>query len=123
MIETLGMQMDLMGAHAVGLRNILAVTGDPPKMGTYPDATAVFDIDSVGLINFIQGMNRGVDFWKVDRRQDGALRGCRLQSRAVDMHHEAERFGRKVEAGYTSSRSPCSISTCWSVSSTHKVMV
>ena len=58
----LGMQMDLMGAHAVGLRNILAVTGDPPKMGTYPDATAVFDIDSVGLINFIQGMNRGVDF-------------------------------------------------------------
>ncbi|HCH62453.1 MAG TPA: bifunctional homocysteine S-methyltransferase/methylenetetrahydrofolate reductase, partial [Deltaproteobacteria bacterium] len=58
----LGMQMDLLGAHTLGLRNILAVTGDPPKMGTYPNATAVFDIDSIGLISFIQLLNRGLDF-------------------------------------------------------------
>ena len=96
----LGMQMDLMGAHAVGLRNILAVTGDPPKMGTYPDATAVFDIDSVGLINFIQGMNRGVDFsGKSIGGKTALFVGAGCNPGAVDMHHEAERFGRKVAAG------------------------
>ena len=96
----LGMQMDLMGAHAVGLRNILAVTGEPPKMGTYPDATAVFDIDSVGLINFIQGMNRGVDFsGKSIGGKTALFVGAGCNPGAVDMHHEAERFGRKVEAG------------------------
>src|SRR5690606_24855425 len=58
----LGMQMDLIGAHALGLRNVLAVTGDPPKMGSYPDATAVFDVDSIGLISFVQMLNRGLDF-------------------------------------------------------------
>jgi homocysteine S-methyltransferase len=96
----LGMQMDLMGAHAVGLRNILAVTGDPPKMGTYPDATAVFDIDSVGLISFIQGMNRGVDFSGEPIGGKTALFvGAGCNPGAVDMGFEAERFGRKVEAG------------------------
>ena len=96
----LGMQMDLMGAHAVGLRNILAVTGDPPKMGTYPDATAVFDIDSIGLINFIQGMNRGVDFsGQPIGGQTALFVGAGCNPGAVDMQLEAERFGRKVEAG------------------------
>lgn len=96
----LGMQMDLMGAHAVGLRNILAVTGDPPKMGTYPDATAVFDIDSVGLINFIQGMNRGVDFaGKPIGGKTALFVGAGCNPGAVDMHLEAERFGKKVGAG------------------------
>ena len=96
----LGMQMDLMGAHAVGLRNILAVTGDPPKMGTYPDATAVFDIDSVGLINFIQRMNRGLDFsGKPIGGKTALFVGAGCNPGAVDMEFEAERFGRKVEAG------------------------
>lgn len=96
----LGMQMDLMGAHAVGLRNILAVTGDPPKMGTYPDATAVFDIDSVGLINFIQLMNKGLDFsGKPIGGQTALFVGAGCNPGAVDMDFEAERFGRKVEAG------------------------
>jgi 5,10-methylenetetrahydrofolate reductase len=96
----LGMQMDLMGAHAVGLRNILAVTGDPPKMGTYPDATAVFDIDSVGLINFIQLMNRGLDFsGKPIGGQTSLFVGAGCNPGAVDIDFEAERFGRKVEAG------------------------
>lgn len=96
----LGMQMDLMGAHAVGLRNILAVTGDPPKMGTYPDATAVFDIDSVGLISFIQMMNRGLDFaGKPIGGKTALFVGAGCNPGAVDMGFEAERFGRKVEAG------------------------
>ena len=96
----LGMQMDLMGAHAVGLRNILAVTGDPPKMGTYPDATAVFDIDSVGLINFIQRMNRGLDFsGEPIGGQTALFVGAGCNPGAIDPEFEAERFGRKVEAG------------------------
>ena len=96
----LGMQMDIMGAHAVGLRNILAVTGDPPKMGTYPDATAVFDIDSVGLINFIQLMNRGLDFsGKSIGGQTALFVGAGCNPGAVDVDYEVERFGRKVEAG------------------------
>ncbi|NIW36931.1 MAG: bifunctional homocysteine S-methyltransferase/methylenetetrahydrofolate reductase, partial [Gemmatimonadetes bacterium] len=57
----LGMISDLLGAAAAGIRNILVVTGDPPTMGPYPDATAVFDIDSIGLTNVVQGLNRGLD--------------------------------------------------------------
>ena len=49
----LGMQSDLLGAHAMGVRNVLLVTGDPPKVGDYPDATAVFDVDSIGLTNVV----------------------------------------------------------------------
>ena len=96
----LGMQMDLLGAHALGLRNILAVTGDPPKMGTYPDATAVFDIDSIGLISFIQLLNRGLDFSGQPIGGKTALfvgSGC--NPGAVEPGLEAERFLRKAEAG------------------------
>ena len=57
----LGMLSDLLGASAVGLRNLLVVTGDPPKMGPYPDATAVFDVDSIGLTNLVSNLNRGLD--------------------------------------------------------------
>jgi len=96
----LGMQMDLLGAHALGLRNILAVTGDPPKMGTYPDATAVFDIDSIGLINFIQMMNRGLDFsGQPIGGQTAHFVGAGCNPGAVDMDLEASRFLRKAEAG------------------------
>jgi methionine synthase I (cobalamin-dependent)/5,10-methylenetetrahydrofolate reductase len=96
----LGMQMDLLGSHAVGLRNILAVTGDPPKMGTYPDATAVFDIDAIGLISFIQLLNRGLDFSGEPIGGNTALFvGAGCNPGAVDMDYEAERYGRKVEAG------------------------
>jgi homocysteine S-methyltransferase len=96
----LGMQMDLLGSHAVGLRNVLAVTGDPPKMGTYPDATAVFDIDSVGLISFIQLMNRGLDFsGKPIGGQTSLFVGAGCNPGAIDVDFEAERYGRKVDAG------------------------
>src|SRR5256885_4122087 len=57
----LGMLSDIIGAHAAGLRNILIITGDPPKMGPYPEATAVFDIDSIGLTNLVYRLNQGLD--------------------------------------------------------------
>ena len=96
----LGMQMDLLGAHALGLRNILAVTGDPPKMGTYPDATAVFDIDSIGLISFIQLLNRGLDFsGQPIGGQTALFVGAGCNPGAVDVDLEADRFLRKVDAG------------------------
>jgi homocysteine S-methyltransferase len=96
----LGMQMDLLGANALGLRNILAITGDPPKMGTYPNATAVFDIDSIGLISFIQMMNRGLDFsgQPIGGKTD-LLVGAGCNPGHVDLDLEVARFGRKIEAG------------------------
>ena len=57
----LGMQSDLLGAHSMGVRNLLIVTGDPPRVGDYPDATAVFDVDSIGLTNVVARLNRGLD--------------------------------------------------------------
>jgi homocysteine S-methyltransferase len=57
----LGMLSDLLGAAALGLRNLLVITGDPPKMGPYPDATAVFDVDAIGLTNLVANLNRGLD--------------------------------------------------------------
>ena len=59
--NVIGMQSDLLGAWALGLRNVLAITGDPPKLGTYPDATAVFDVDAIGLTNLINRLNHGLD--------------------------------------------------------------
>ena len=67
----LGMLSDLLGASAMGLRNLLVITGDPPKMGPYPDATAVFDIDSIGLTNLVSNLNHGLDpGGNADRRAD-----------------------------------------------------
>jgi homocysteine S-methyltransferase len=98
----LAMQMDLIGANALGLRNILAVTGDPPKMGSYPNATAVFDVDSIGLIAFIQMLNRGLDFagrplGKGEKTSLFVGAGCNPAH--VDLPLEVARFGRKIEAG------------------------
>ena len=98
----LGMQMDLIGANALGLRNILAVTGDPPKMGTYPDATPVFDVDSIGLITFIQMMNRGLDFSGRPLGKEGKTElfvGAGCNPGHVDLDLEVSRFGKKIEAG------------------------
>ncbi len=59
--NVLSIQCDLLGASALGIRNLICITGDPPKMGNYPDATAVFDVDSIGLVNMVHNLNRGVD--------------------------------------------------------------
>jgi methionine synthase / methylenetetrahydrofolate reductase(NADPH) len=99
----LGMQMDLIGANALGLTNILAVTGDPPKMGTYPDATPVFDVDSIGLITFIQMLNRGLDFSGRPLSRNGQKTnlfvGAGCNPGHVDLDLEVSRFGKKVAAG------------------------
>ncbi len=96
----LGMQMDLLGSNALGLRNILAVTGDPPKMGTYPNATAVFDIDSIGLITAIQLLNRGLDFsGQPIGGQTSLFVGAGCNPGHIDLDLEVDRFGRKVAAG------------------------
>jgi methionine synthase / methylenetetrahydrofolate reductase(NADPH) len=96
----LGMLSDLLGAAAVGLRNILLITGDPPKMGPYPDATAVFDIDSIGLTNLVRNLNRGLDpggnpIGEPTRYAIGV--GC--NPAAIDPAIELRRFMYKVEAG------------------------
>ena len=59
--NVLGMQSDLLGACAMGIRNLICITGDPPKMGNYPDATAVFDVDAIGLVNIVHNLNHGLD--------------------------------------------------------------
>ncbi|HEY9448132.1 MAG TPA: bifunctional homocysteine S-methyltransferase/methylenetetrahydrofolate reductase [Gemmatimonadaceae bacterium] len=96
----LGMLSDLLGASAMGLRNLLIITGDPPKMGPYPDATAVFDIDSIGLTNLLSRLNRGVDPGGNAIGQPTAFAiGVGVNPAAIDPVHELRRFEWKVEAG------------------------
>ncbi len=96
----LGMQSDLLGAHALGLRNILVITGDPIKTGDYPDATAVFDIDSIGLTNVIHHLNRGTDIGGRSLDEPTSfLIGVGVNPGAVDFEEEMNRFFWKVDAG------------------------
>jgi homocysteine S-methyltransferase len=96
----LGMLSDLLGASAVGLRNLLIVTGDPPKMGPYPDATAVFDVDAIGLTNLVNHLNRGLDPGgnAIGQPTRFAI-GVGVNPVAIDPEHELRRFHWKVEAG------------------------
>ena len=96
----LGMQSDLLGAAGIGLRNLLLITGDPPKMGPYPDATAVFDIDSIGLTNMVTRLNNGLDLGgNPIGRPTSFLVGVGVNPCAIDLDHEIRRFEWKVEAG------------------------
>ncbi len=96
----LGMLSDLLGGAAMGLRNLLVITGDPPKMGPYPDATAVFDIDSIGLTNLVRSLNHGLD---PGGHPIGAptqyVIGVGVNPAAIDPVLERRRFAYKVEAG------------------------
>jgi methionine synthase / methylenetetrahydrofolate reductase (NADH) len=96
----LGIQSDLLGAHAMGLRNVLLITGDPGRVGDYPDATAVFDVDSIGLTNVVSRLNRGCD---VGGQAIGAPTsfhvGVSVNPGASNVDHELRRFDYKVEAG------------------------
>jgi homocysteine S-methyltransferase len=96
----LGMLSDLLGAAAVGLRNMLIITGDPPKMGPYPDATAVFDVDAIGLTNLVRNLNRGLDPGgnKIGEPTRFAI-GVGVNPAAIDLAHEIKRFEWKVDAG------------------------
>lgn len=96
----LGMQMDLLGASALGMHNLMLITGDPPRMGNYPEATAVFDIDSIGLIRFAANLNRGLDFaLRPIKGRTQFLIGTGVNPGAVDLGLEVERYARKVDAG------------------------
>ena len=96
----LSIQSDLLGASSLGLRNILCLTGDPPKLGNYPDATAVFDVDAIGLVNVVNRLNHGLD---IGGNPIGASTGFTLGVAAnpgvPDIDNEVRRFAYKVEAG------------------------
>jgi homocysteine S-methyltransferase len=96
----LGIQSDLLGAHAMGMRNLMLVTGDPGRVGDYPDATAVFDVDSIGLTNVVARLNHGCD---VGGQAIGAptafLIGVSVNPAAANLDQELRRFEYKVEAG------------------------
>jgi methionine synthase I (cobalamin-dependent)/5,10-methylenetetrahydrofolate reductase len=96
----LGMMSDLLGAAALGLRNLLLITGDPPKMGPYPDATAVFDIDSIGLTNMVNKLNHGLDLGNNPTGTPTSFCiGVGVNPGAVNLDEELKRFEWKVEAG------------------------
>jgi 5,10-methylenetetrahydrofolate reductase len=96
----MGIQGDLLGAHAVGIRNILAMTGDPPRVGDYVNATAVFDVDAIGLVRILAGMNRGVDATGNSIGEPTAFAiGVALDPAAADPAREIDRLWAKVEAG------------------------
>jgi homocysteine S-methyltransferase len=96
----LGMLSDLLGASAVGLRNLLVITGDPPKMGPYPDATAVFDVDSIGLTNLVNSLNHGMDPGGNPIGQPTRFAiGVGVNPVAIDLDQEIRRFEWKVDAG------------------------
>jgi methionine synthase / methylenetetrahydrofolate reductase(NADPH) len=96
----IGLQADLLGAAALGVNNILAVTGDPAQIGDYPEATSVFDTDSVGLVHVLSKMNRGEDLaGNPIGEPPGFLVGASFNPTAEDLDQEVEKLRRKVEAG------------------------
>jgi homocysteine S-methyltransferase len=96
----IGMQSDLLGAHAMGVRNLLIVTGDPPRVGDYPDATAVYEVDSIGLTNLATKLNSGQDIGGQPIGQaTGFHIGVAANPGAFDVGHEVRRFEYKVQAG------------------------
>ena len=98
--NVMALQSDLLGAHALGIRNIIALTGDPPRMGNYPAATGVWDVDSVGFIKIIKQLNQGLD-WAGNSigRPTSFLVACAVNPMADDLDLEIERYWRKVDAG------------------------
>jgi methionine synthase I (cobalamin-dependent)/5,10-methylenetetrahydrofolate reductase len=98
--NVLCIQSDLLGAAAVGIRNLICITGDPPKMGNYPDATAVFDVDAIGLVNIVHNLNRGLDLGgNPIGTGTGFVIGVGANPGLTDMDEEIRRFEYKVEAG------------------------
>jgi homocysteine S-methyltransferase len=96
----LGIQSELLGAHVAGVRNLICITGDPPRMGTYPDATAVFDVDAIGLVNIVRNLNHGLDIGGNPMgSQTALLIGVGANPGAPIMDEEIRRFEWKVEAG------------------------
>jgi homocysteine S-methyltransferase len=96
----ISMQSDLLGIYALGIRNLIIITGDPPRLGNYPDATAVFDVDSIGLTNIVANLNKGLDLGgNPIGSQTGFLIGVGANPGAVNMAEELRRLRWKIEAG------------------------
>jgi len=96
----IGMQSDLLGAYAAGLRNLLIITGDPPKMGDYPDATAVFDVDAIGLTRIVRRLNRGRDVGGNPIPLPlSFVKGVGVNPGAINLEQELERLKQKIDAG------------------------
>jgi methionine synthase I (cobalamin-dependent)/5,10-methylenetetrahydrofolate reductase len=98
--NVLGIQSDLLGAAATGIRNLICITGDPPKMGNYPDATAVFDVDAIGLVNIVHNLNRGLDIGGNPIGTGTAfVIGVGANPGVPNIDEEVKRFEYKVQAG------------------------
>jgi homocysteine S-methyltransferase len=96
----IGMQSDLLGGYAAGIANFLIVTGDPPKIGEYPDVTGVFDVDAIGLTQVAHNLNHGIDIGgNTISPPCGILIGVGVNPCALEMEREYDRFRRKIEAG------------------------
>ena len=98
--NVLSIQSDLLGASSIGLKNVLCLTGDPPKLGNYPDATAVFDVDAIGLVNIVRNLNCGLDIGKNSIGESTGFTVAVAANPGVpDIDQEVRRFAYKVEAG------------------------
>jgi 5,10-methylenetetrahydrofolate reductase len=98
--NVLCIQSDLLGAAATGIRNLICITGDPPKMGNYPDATAVFDVDAIGLVNIVHNLNRGLDIGGNPIGVGTAfVIGVGANPGVTNIDEEVRRFEYKVQAG------------------------
>jgi Methionine synthase I (cobalamin-dependent), methyltransferase domain len=98
--NVLSIQSDLLGASSIGLKNVLCLTGDPPKLGNYPDATAVFDVDAIGLVNIVRNLNCGLDIGKNSIGESTGFTVAVAANPGVpDIDQEIRRFAYKVEAG------------------------
>ena len=98
--NVLCIQSDLLGAAAVGIKNLICITGDPPKMGNYPDATAVFDVDAIGLVNIVRNLNYGLDLGgNPIGTGTGFVIGVGANPGLTDLDEEIRRFEYKVQAG------------------------
>lgn len=96
----IGMQSDILGGYAAGLANFLIITGDPPKIGDYPDVTGVFDVDAIGLTRMVANLNQGMDIGdNLIAPPCGILIGIGVNPCALDLPGEIDRYRRKIEAG------------------------
>ena len=96
----MALQAELIGAHALGVRNIIALTGDPPTVGDYPSATGVWDVDSIGLIKILRRLNEGYDWLGTSIGRPASFTiACAVNPSAEDLDHELERFREKIAVG------------------------
>jgi homocysteine S-methyltransferase len=96
----MALQAELIGAHALGIRNVIALTGDPPRIGDYPSATGVWDVDSIGLIKILRRLNEGYDWLGTSIGRPATFTiACAVNPSAEDLEREIDRFRQKIEAG------------------------